>query len=36
VDQVQVRFRSRSREELVGQIARFGEEVAPLLADGMR
>ncbi|OUC90108.1 TIGR03619 family F420-dependent LLM class oxidoreductase [Streptomyces swartbergensis] len=31
VDQVQVRFRSRSRDELVGQIEQFGEEVAPLL-----
>jgi probable F420-dependent oxidoreductase len=31
VDQVQVRFRSRSRDELVGQIQQFGEEVAPLL-----
>ncbi|MGI5376177.1 TIGR03619 family F420-dependent LLM class oxidoreductase [Streptomyces sp. CA-251387] len=36
VDQIQVRFRSRSRDELVGQIEEFGEEVAPLLADGMR
>jgi probable F420-dependent oxidoreductase len=31
VDQVQVRFRSRSRSELVAQIEQFGEEVAPLL-----
>ncbi|MEU0246809.1 TIGR03619 family F420-dependent LLM class oxidoreductase [Streptomyces sp. NPDC006235] len=31
VDQVQVRFRSRSRAELVEQIEQFGEEVAPLL-----
>ncbi|MGC9539886.1 TIGR03619 family F420-dependent LLM class oxidoreductase [Streptomyces sp. UG1] len=31
VDQIQVRFRCRSRAELVGQIERFGEEVAPLL-----
>ncbi len=31
VDQIQVRFRSRSRDELVGQMGRFGEEVAPLL-----
>ncbi|MEU0384280.1 TIGR03619 family F420-dependent LLM class oxidoreductase [Streptomyces chartreusis] len=31
VDQVQVRFRSRSRDELTGQIEQFGEEVAPLL-----
>ncbi|MFI6856049.1 LLM class F420-dependent oxidoreductase [Streptomyces sp. NPDC050416] len=31
VDQVQVRFRSRSRAELVAQIEQFGEEVAPLL-----
>ncbi|MEU0189951.1 TIGR03619 family F420-dependent LLM class oxidoreductase [Streptomyces afghaniensis] len=31
VDQVQVRFRSRSRDELVAQIGQFGEEVAPLL-----
>ncbi|MGK5694887.1 LLM class F420-dependent oxidoreductase [Streptomyces sp. URMC 128] len=31
VDQVQVRFRSRSRSELVAQIEQFGEEVVPLL-----
>ncbi|MFE9443116.1 LLM class F420-dependent oxidoreductase [Streptomyces sp. NPDC006602] len=31
VDQIQVRFRSRSRAELTDQIAAFGEEVAPLL-----
>ncbi|MDQ1018536.1 putative F420-dependent oxidoreductase [Streptomyces afghaniensis] len=31
VDQVQVRFRSRCRAELVAQIEQFGEEVAPLL-----
>jgi probable F420-dependent oxidoreductase len=31
VDQVQVRFRSRNRDELVGQIEQFGQEVAPLL-----
>lgn len=31
VDQVQVRFRSRSRAELVEQIERFGAEVAPSL-----
>lgn len=31
VDQVQVRFRSRSRDELVDQIAGFGAEVGPLL-----
>ncbi|MEU3379096.1 TIGR03619 family F420-dependent LLM class oxidoreductase [Streptomyces caelestis] len=31
-DQVQVRFRSRSRDELVGQIEQFGEAVAPLLS----
>ncbi|WP_030898739.1 MULTISPECIES: LLM class F420-dependent oxidoreductase [unclassified Streptomyces] len=31
VDQVQVRFRSRSRGELVEQIGEFGAEVAPLL-----
>ncbi len=32
VDQVQVRFRSRSVDELVDQIERFGAEVIPLLA----
>ncbi len=31
-DQLQVRFRSRDRAELVDQIERFGAEVAPLLA----
>ncbi|MBT2420816.1 TIGR03619 family F420-dependent LLM class oxidoreductase [Streptomyces sp. ISL-22] len=31
VDQLQVRFRSRSRAELVAQIEEFGEEVGPLL-----
>ncbi|MFH8660957.1 TIGR03619 family F420-dependent LLM class oxidoreductase [Streptomyces afghaniensis] len=31
VDQVQVRFRSRSRGELIAQIGQFVEEVAPLL-----
>ncbi|MFC9931496.1 LLM class F420-dependent oxidoreductase [Streptomyces sp. NPDC127190] len=31
VDQIQVRFRSRSRAELVDQIALFGAEVAPRL-----
>jgi probable F420-dependent oxidoreductase len=31
VDQVQVRFRSRSRSELVEQMAAFGAEVRPLL-----
>ncbi|WP_050815025.1 TIGR03619 family F420-dependent LLM class oxidoreductase [Streptomyces zinciresistens] len=31
VDQVQVRFRSRGRDELVDQIAAFGAEVAPHL-----
>lgn len=31
VDQVQVRFRSRSRDELTDQIEVFGAEVAPLL-----
>lgn len=31
VDQIQVRFRSRSVGELVDQIREFGEEVAPLL-----
>ncbi|MGW0822017.1 LLM class F420-dependent oxidoreductase [Streptomyces sp. NPDC002845] len=31
VDQIQVRFRSRSRTELTDQIAAFGTEVAPLL-----
>lgn len=34
VDQVQVRFRSRSRVELCEQIAMFGAEVAPLLDGG--
>ncbi len=34
VDQVQVRFRSRSRPELCDQIYRFGSDVAPLLEDG--
>jgi probable F420-dependent oxidoreductase len=34
VDQVQVRFRSRSRVELCEQIAVFGAEVAPLLNGG--
>jgi hypothetical protein len=31
VDQVQVRFRSRSADELCEQIATFGTEVAPML-----
>ncbi|UUU22933.1 LLM class F420-dependent oxidoreductase [Streptomyces sp. DSM 40750] len=31
VNQIQVRFRSRSRTELVDQIGEFGSEVAPLL-----
>lgn len=31
VDQVQMRFRSRSRDELLAQIEQFGKEVAPLL-----
>lgn len=31
VDQIQVRFRSRGRSELVDQITAFGAEVAPLL-----
>jgi probable F420-dependent oxidoreductase len=31
VDQVQVRFRSRSRDELLAQIEEFGQAVAPLL-----
>jgi alkanesulfonate monooxygenase SsuD/methylene tetrahydromethanopterin reductase-like flavin-dependent oxidoreductase (luciferase family) len=31
-DQLQVRFRSRDRGELVDQIERFGAEVAPLLS----
>ncbi|MFF7736237.1 TIGR03619 family F420-dependent LLM class oxidoreductase [Streptomyces sp. NPDC007984] len=31
VHQVQVRFRSRSRDELTDQIRQFGQEVAPLL-----
>lgn len=34
VDQVQVRFRSRSRVELCEQISMFGAEVAPLLDGG--
>jgi probable F420-dependent oxidoreductase len=33
VDQVQVRFRSRSRIELCDQIAKFGATVAPLLEE---
>ncbi|MCX4692726.1 LLM class F420-dependent oxidoreductase [Streptomyces sp. NBC_01408] len=33
VDQIQVRFRSRDRAELVDQIAAFGAEVAPHLND---
>lgn len=33
VDQIQVRFRSRDRAELIDQIAVFGAEVAPLLND---
>ncbi|MFD3875704.1 LLM class F420-dependent oxidoreductase [Streptomyces sp. NPDC058623] len=33
VDQIQVRFRSRDRNELVDQITAFGAEVAPLLND---
>ncbi|UJB42515.1 TIGR03619 family F420-dependent LLM class oxidoreductase [Streptomyces sp. A1-5] len=33
VRQIQVRFRSRSRAELVAQIAAFGAEVGPLLND---
>jgi hypothetical protein len=32
VDQIQVRFRSRGRDELTDQIATFGAEVAPLLS----
>ncbi|KOV58462.1 F420-dependent oxidoreductase [Streptomyces sp. NRRL WC-3618] len=31
VDQIQVRFRSRSRTELIDQIRQFGDEVGPLL-----
>ena len=31
VDQIQIRFRSRSATELCDQIERFGVEVAPLL-----
>jgi hypothetical protein len=31
VDQIQIRFRSRSAAELCDQIDRFGAEVAPLL-----
>ncbi|MHC0433234.1 TIGR03619 family F420-dependent LLM class oxidoreductase [Streptomyces sp. O3] len=33
VDQIQVRFRSRSRAELADQMAAFGADVAPLLDD---
>jgi len=33
VDQIQVRFRGRSRTELTDQMAAFGTEVGPLLAD---
>lgn len=33
VDQIQVRFRSRSSNELLDQMAVFGEQVAPLLGD---
>jgi probable F420-dependent oxidoreductase len=33
VDQIQVRFRSRSRTELTDQITAFGAEVAPLLDE---
>lgn len=33
VDQIQVRFRCRSRTELTDQMAAFGAEVAPLLDD---
>ena len=33
VDQIQIRFRSRSATELSDQIERFGAEVAPLLQD---
>ncbi|MER7761802.1 LLM class F420-dependent oxidoreductase [Streptomyces sp. NPDC097619] len=33
VDQIQVRFRSRDRQELVDQITAFGAEVGPLLND---
>jgi hypothetical protein len=31
VDQIQVRFRSRARGELIDQIAAFGADVAPHL-----
>jgi hypothetical protein len=31
VNQIQVRFRSRSRSELTDQITAFGAEVGPLL-----
>jgi probable F420-dependent oxidoreductase len=34
VDQIQVRFRSRSLTELTDQIRQFGEEVGPLLESG--
>lgn len=34
VHQVQVRFRSRSADELCDQVRAFGAEVGPLLADG--
>ncbi|MFD0270067.1 LLM class F420-dependent oxidoreductase [Streptomyces sp. NPDC127106] len=33
VDQIQVRFRSRDRGELIDQVTAFGAEVAPLLDD---
>ncbi|WP_240979829.1 TIGR03619 family F420-dependent LLM class oxidoreductase [Streptomyces sp. HNM0574] len=33
VDQIQVRFRSRSRHELTDQMAAFGDRVGPLLRD---
>ena len=33
VDQIQVRFRSRTRGELTDQLAAFGAEVAPLLGE---
>ncbi|MGW6292878.1 TIGR03619 family F420-dependent LLM class oxidoreductase [Streptomyces sp. NPDC055058] len=33
VDQVQVRFRSRDRSELIDQIAAFGAEVGPLISE---
>jgi hypothetical protein len=36
VDHVQVRFRSRSADELVEQVERFGTEVWPLVEEAHR